>query len=485
MRLRKKNEKLLGLIPLIGLVVGSMLGSGVFNMIREAASAQSLMGVIIGWAIVGFGMLMLTLCFVNLNRKRPDLDAGVYSYAQAGFGKYMGFNSAWGYWISAWIGNVSYATMMFTAFGFFFPNIFGSDGQNLASVVGASVMLWLVTWLMARGVKSASFVNTVVTAAKIIPIVVFIVALALAFKLNIFTADIWGTTSGHFELGSLFDNVKSMMLATVFVVIGVEGAVVYSGLARNRRDVGRATILGFLTVLAIYILMTVLSLGVMTAPELAATDGVAMSAVLQSVVGDWGAVLVNIGVIVALIGAWLAWTMFCSEVPYEAAKSKVFPKSFARVSRRGVPIVALLWTSILTQIFILTFLLPFGSSAYHVGVSLTSSMILIPYALVAFFQIKNTWVERSGTKGRVRNLIIGFLAALYTVWLLYAGGLDYLLISMLLYAPGIIAFIILRRENHAKRIFTKPEWVVMLAILALFILAVVQIITGQLDVANM
>ena len=139
---QQTQEKKLGLIPLVALVVGSIVGGGVFNLMTDMAKEASLGGIIIGWLVAGFGMAMLAFSFQNLTAKRPDLDAGIYSYAREGFGKYMGFNAAWGYWLAAWLGNVAYGTLLFSAVGYFF-SIFG-DGQNLASVIGASVMLWLV-----------------------------------------------------------------------------------------------------------------------------------------------------------------------------------------------------------------------------------------------------------------------------------------------------------------------------------------------------
>jgi arginine:ornithine antiporter/lysine permease len=481
MHLKKKTEQSLGLLSLTGLVIGSMIGSGIFNMMKETAEGTALMSIAVGWLVVGIGMLALVFCFLNLNRKRPDLDAGIYSYAQAGFGKYMGFNSAWGYWISALVGNIAYATILFSAVGYFF-SLFGS-GQNLASVIGSSVMLWLVVWLVVRGVKTASFINAIVTAAKLIPIGIFLVAIIAAFKFNIFSSDIWGNGQG-FVWDDFLGQVRNMMLVTVFAFIGIEGAVVFSGLAKRRKDVGRATVLGFLTVLAIYVLMTVLSLGVKTAPELAALGEPAMASLLEAVVGKWGGILVNIGVIVAVAGAWLAWTMFAAELPFVAARHGTFPKIFGRENKFQAPVSDLVVTGCLVQVFLLCFLLPFGSSAYRVAISLCSSMILIPYALTAFYQLKLS-IQEKAAPGRAWNIFVGVVASLYTVWLVYAGGLEYLLISMLLYAPGIIAYIVTQRESRAKRLFTRPEWVVALVILGLFGLAIFQIATGKLDVANL
>lgn len=110
----------------------SIIGGGVFNLMHDMSAGAGAGAIIIGWVITAIGMLMLAKTFQNLTMKRPDLDAGVYSYAEAGFGKYMGFNSAWGYWLSAWLGNVGYATLLMSAVGYFFP-VFG-DGQNIWSI---------------------------------------------------------------------------------------------------------------------------------------------------------------------------------------------------------------------------------------------------------------------------------------------------------------------------------------------------------------
>jgi len=115
----KEHDGKLGLIELIGLVVGSIIGGGVFNLMHDMSTDAGAGAIIIGWVITAIGMVMLALTFQNLTMKRSDLDAGVYSYAEAGFGKYMGFNSAWGYWLSAWLGNVGYATLLMSAVAYF------------------------------------------------------------------------------------------------------------------------------------------------------------------------------------------------------------------------------------------------------------------------------------------------------------------------------------------------------------------------------
>jgi len=471
----KKERKMLGLLPLTALVIGSIIGSGIFNLMSNISAEASLVAILIGWAITGFGMLFLVLCFRNLNKKRPDLDAGIFSYAEAGFGKFMGFNSAWGYWISAWVGNVAYATLMFSSLGYFF-NIF-NGGQNLASVIGASVVLWLGHFLILRGVKSASFTNVIVTAAKIIPILIFIFAAYLAFKLDIFTLDIWGTASKGFEFGSILEQVRSTMLVTVWVFIGIEGAVIFSGRAKKRSDVGKATFLGLFTVLAIYLLVSVLSLGLKSRPELAALGQPAMASLLESVVGPWGAALVNIGVIISIAGAWLAWTMFAFELPYQAALSGTFPAIFKKENKKGTPYVALLVTNLLVQAFIFTFLI--SESAYVFAFSLATTTILIPYAFTAFYQVKYSLQEKKGTSRRAMNIVAGLIASVYALWLVYAAGLDYLLLTAVVYAPGVLVYT-WTRLRAKKMPFTIVELIIALALVAVCVLAIYKIVNGQI-----
>ncbi len=131
----------LGLLPLVALVVGSMIGGGVFSLPQNMAKGASPGAVLIGWLITGIGMLALAFVYQGLSTRKPKLDAGPYSYARAGFGDFVGFNSAWGYWLSAWLGNVSYVVLIFGALSYFYP-AFGSEGNTTQAIIGASVVLW-------------------------------------------------------------------------------------------------------------------------------------------------------------------------------------------------------------------------------------------------------------------------------------------------------------------------------------------------------
>ncbi len=445
---------------LVALVVGSMIGGGIFSLPQNMAASAGVGAVLIGWAITAVGMLTLAFVFQTLANRKPDLDGGVYAYAKAGFGDYMGFSSAWGYWISAWLGNVGYFVLLFSTLGYFFP-IFG-EGNTPAAIIGASVLLWAVHFLVLRGIKEAAFINLVTTVAKVVPLVLFALICLFAFKLDIFTADIWAV--GTPELGSVMNQVRNMMLVTVWVFIGIEGASIFSSRAEKRSDVGKATVIGFITVLLFLVLVNVLSLGIMTQPDLAKLQNPSMAAVLEHVVGHWGAVLISVGLIISLLGALLSWVLLCAEIMFAAAKDHTMPEFLRRENANQVPANALWLTNAMVQIFLVITL--FSNSTYLSLIYLATSMILVPYLWSAAYAFLLAWRSETYEQAlaeRKKDLIIGGIALLYAIWLLYAGGVKYLLLSALLYAPGAILFAKAKREV-GQPVFTNVEKLIFAAV---------------------
>ncbi|MDI6527841.1 arginine-ornithine antiporter [Pseudomonas otitidis] len=445
---------------LVALVVGSMIGGGIFSLPQNMAASADAGAILIGWAITAVGMLTLAFVFQTLANRKPDLDGGVYAYAKAGFGDYMGFSSAWGYWISAWLGNVGYFVLLFGTLGYFFP-IFG-EGNTPAAIVGASVVLWAVHFLVLRGIREAAFINLVTTIAKVVPLFLFILICLFAFKLDIFTADIWGTKNP--ELGSVMNQVRNMMLVTVWVFIGIEGASIFSARAEKRSDVGKATILGFVIVLLLLVLVNVLSLGIMTQPELAQLKNPSMAAVLEHVVGHWGAVLISVGLVVSLVGALLSWVLLCAEILFAAAKDHTMPEFLRRENANHVPANALWLTNAMVQLFLIVTL--FNNSTYLSLIYLATSMILVPYfwsaAYAVLLPLRGETYEQDASE-RGKDLAIAGLALVYATWLLYAGGVKYLLLSALLYAPGAILFVKAKHEL-GQPVFTPVEKLIFAAV---------------------
>ncbi|MEB7599314.1 amino acid permease [Raoultella terrigena] len=451
-------EKRLGLSALTALVLSSMLGAGVFSLPQNMAAVASPSALLIGWAITGVGILFLAFAMLLLTRIRADLDGGIFTYAREGFGELVGFCSAWGYWLCAVIANVSYLVIVFAALSFFTDapgSIIFGNGNTWQAIVGASVLLWVVHFLVLRGVQTAAGINLVATLAKLIPLGAFIVLAAMDFRLETFTLDFSGLALGV----PVWEQVKNTMLITLWVFIGVEGAVVVSARARNKRDVGRATLLAVLSALVVYLLVTLLSLGVIARPELAEMRNPSMAGLMVRMMGSWGEVIIAAGLIVSVCGAYLSWTIMAAEVPYLAATHKAFPRLFARQNRNNAPSASLWLTNISVQASLV--LIWLTGSDYGTLLTIASEMILVPYLLVGAFLLK--------IAVRPLHKAVGIGACAYGLWLLYASGPVHLLLSVILYAPGLLVFLYARRTHQHDRMLKRRE----LALIGLLLVAAV------------
>ncbi|WP_402463424.1 basic amino acid/polyamine antiporter [Isoptericola aurantiacus] len=461
-----------GVLTLTAMVVGSMVGAGVFSLPRRFAQETGVSGALIAWAVAGTGMLMLALVFQRLAVRRPELDAGVFAYAKAGFGEYTGFFSAAGYWASACVGNVTYWVLIMSTLGEWVPAL--GAGDTVLAVGLSSVGLWLFFLLVRRGIHEATAINRIVTVAKLIPIVVFVLLALFVMDPSVFAGN-WEVRS----YGSLFDQVRDTMLVTVFVFLGVEGASVYSRHARRREDVGRATLLGFLSVLAVFASVTIVSYGILPAEQIAALRQPSMAGVLDAAVGEWGTVFVSVGLIVSVLGAYLAWTLMAAEVLYVAAKDRDMPRFLARSTDRDVPVAALVLTTVLSQVVLVVTL--FSADAFDFALDLTAAMSIIPFLLAAAYALKlrvtrETYDDAGrGTLGR--DLAVAVLATVYTLFLVFAAGVEFLLVSFIFYAPATILFAMTRRER-GRRVFSPAELVLFLAVTAGAVVGVVGLSTG-------
>lgn len=472
------DKQKVSLPTLTAMVIGSMIGSGVFLLPRRFSVEAGVAGALIAWTIAGAGMLMLAFVFQRLATRKPDLDAGIYAYAKAGFGDYVGFNSAFGFWASACAGNTSYWVLIMATTSTLFPGL--GAGDTVLAVICSSVGVWLFFFLILRGVKEAAIINQIATFAKIVPILMFIVIVVIAFKADVFTDNFWGG-DGNYSWSSLFEQAKGTMLITVFVFLGIEGASVYSRFARKREDVGRATVIGFLSVLAVFMLVTLSSYGVMSQAELAGVAQPSMASVLESVVGEWGSILIRVGVILSVLGAYLAWTLMAAEILYIPAKSEDMPRFLAKQNAKGAPVVALVMAGGLVQLLLI--LLLFTSEALDFMLDLTAALALIPYLLAAGYALKLTITRETygDRRSLVPDMIVSALATLYTLFLVYAAGWDHLLLSCILYAPGALLYAKARRERNLA-LFTPAEAVLFGIIVLGAIAGVVSLATGAIQI---
>ena len=301
-----------------------MIGSGIFSLPQNMAAVASAEALLTGWAITGLGILFLGLSFFFLSRLRPDLDGGIYTYAREGFGDFIGGLAAWGYWLCTSIGSVSYLVVAFSGFGLFLDSeqftLFG-DGTSLMSILSASLVVWLIHILIAKGVKEAAYVNLIATIVKVLPLIVFIVLAIIFFSPTQFMQDFHGESLQM----PLLDQIKSTMLITLWVFVGVEGATVLSAHAKKKNDVGIATILGILIALILYVAITALSLGILPREVIAAMPNPSMTGIMEHMIGTSGKILITFCLIVSVLASYMSWTMFSAEVMYQASKTQVFP----------------------------------------------------------------------------------------------------------------------------------------------------------------
>ena len=441
---RQGGGKKLGIVILSGMVVASMIGGGAFNLPQNMARGAALGAVAIAWIITLIGMYFLSNSFRMLADNRPDLKAGIYSYAAAGFGPLAGFQMAWGYWLSAAFGNVAFAVLIMQILSYFFP-IFG-NGQNWPSFFGASILIWGMCFAVLSGIRRTAALNVLASILNVTTIGFVLLVLAFFVSGGKFNFDIWGQQG---NLGSLFTQVKGTMLVTLWVFIGIEAAVVISERARKMSDVGPATFIGLGVSTLLYSLLSILPFGIMHQDAIAKLSNPSATYVLSSVVGVWGAVFVNVSLLLAVLSSWLAWTILMAELPFEGAKGGAFPKFLAKENGFQAPSLSLWVSSAVMQLAL--FVVLFVHDAWLWLIDITGVMILPSYLASTLFLARyasSAQCPATHSKGRHAAVITAVLGSVYALWLLYAAGLQFVLMSTIIFAAGVPVFWYSRRERY-------------------------------------
>lgn len=473
-----QDDKKLGVITLAGLVISAMIGGGVYNLPQNMAQDASAGAIIIAWVITGFGMWFLAKTFSILSNIRPEVTSGIYGYGELGFGKFLGFQVAWGYWICNIFANVGYAILLMDSFNYFF-NPYFKGGNNLLSIICGSVVIWIMYFAVMAGVKQATVINNIGVVGKLIPLLLFIIVLIFKFDFSLFTTNFWGEkvipNLLDKDLGGVFPQVKSTMLVTLWVFIGIEGAVVISSRARSQKDVGKATVIGFLGCLIVYAMLSLLPLGILSQGNISGMEPPSTGPILAHIIGDSGNWIMNLGVIIALLSSWLVWTVMLASLPYEAAKAGTFPKVYAKENKNESPSYSLLVSSILMQICMIV--VYFSNNAWNLMLSITGVMILPCYFVCTLYLWRMSKKDGDYPEGvtvkRETALLTGALGSIYAAWLIYAAGLNYFLVAGIIYALGIPVFRKARLEsNDGNSIFTAGEKIFAGIILAVGVIGV-------------
>ncbi|MDQ0201084.1 amino acid permease [Neobacillus ginsengisoli] len=459
-----KDNKL-GLWLLTALVVGNMVGSGIFMLPQSLAKAASPGGVLLAWLVTGAGVLMLSLVFGNLSLRKPELNGGVQMYAQALFSKgsrsgvMSGYVVSWGYWIANVTGNVAVLTTFIGYLSTFFPIMTSSAklfmiGSLTVKVGGfitliiSTIVLWVINAIILRGIERTGQINFVATATKVIGFLIFICFTLFAFqKTNLFPLVQPRISDSGAHLG-LFGQVNNAAVTTLWAFVGIESAVMFSKRARKIADIKKATVLGLVISLVIYVGITMLVMGSLTQTELINANKPLVDA-LQKVVGHNISYVMAIFDLMSLTGTTIGWIFLSAEAPYQAAKQGLFPPIFRKENKNGVPSASLIITNAFSQVFLFLTISDTLSNAYNFVVLVATLAYLVPYAATALYQVKLVLsgdTYKNG-KGRVADGIISVLATVYSIYVIIAGtsNMKTFLLGIALYAVGIILFPLLMK----------------------------------------
>lgn len=447
------NSNKLGFWILTALVVGNMVGSGIFMLPRSLSEAASPAGVILAWVITGLGALVLALVFGNLAIRKPELTGGPQIYAKELFksgsqaSTLTGFMSSWGYWIGNMAGNVAVITTFAGYLSTFFPimtseakwfsigNFTLKVGNGLTFIV-CTLLLWGTHFIILRGLENAGKLNFVATAAKVAGFFLFIVVGLFVFqKTNMLPLLATRVDDAGHAMG-LMSQVNHAAINTLWAFIGVESAVVFASRAKKQADVKRATILGLCISIAIYIGISTLVMGMLSQDALIHSDKPLIDAIATVLGPIGGKVLAFVGLI-SLFGSTIGWIMLSAEVPYQAAKQGVFLPFFQKENKKGLPILSLIITNVISQLFIFSTVSKSISQAFDFVIVIATLSYLVPYFISSIYQLKIVVTGETYNRGngRVIDGIIAILATTYSIWVIISGTAD---IKTFAYGMGLI-----------------------------------------------
>jgi arginine:ornithine antiporter / lysine permease len=461
----------LGFWVLTALVVGNMVGSGIFMLPRSLSESASPAGVIAAWLVTGLGVLMTALVFGNLAVRKPKLQGGPQIYAKDLFKQdshastLSGFMSTWGYWIGNLAGNVAMITTFAGYLSTFFPiltsqadwftigNFTLKVGNGLTFIV-CSFLLWGTHTIILRGMESAGKLNFLATAAKVAGFILFIIVGLFAFeKSNMlpFMAERLDD-AGHSI--SMMKQINNAAVNTLWAFIGVESAVVFASRARKQTDVKRATILGLFIALGIYVGISTLVMGMLDQNTLIHSDKPLIDAISTVLGPIGGKVLAAVGLI-SLFGSTIGWLMLSAEVPYQAAKQGLFLPAFLKENKKGIPVFSMIVSNGLGQLFIFSTISKSISGAFDFVIVIATLSYLVPYFISSVYQLKLvvTGDTYNGDKSRITDGIIALLSTIYSVWVIIAGTADMktFMYGMILLASGILFYGPLLKKTRTNR----------------------------------
>jgi basic amino acid/polyamine antiporter, APA family len=453
---RPHLKRSLGLSMATALVIGNMVGSGVFGLPSSLASTGPIS--LLAWVLTGAGAILLALVFANLGRAYPQT-GGPYAYARRAFGDFAGFWTAWGYWIAAWVGNAAIATIFVSYASVFWP-VLGHDNVR-AFMLGMGV-IWLLTLINVAGVRESGLVQLATTVLKFVPLL--LIGLIGLFYMH--SGNFTPFDPHHASLVGHWHAITFAATLTLWAFLGLESATIPAEEVKDpERTLPRATIFGTIVTTAMYVVATVAVMGVIPASKLANSNAPFADAARAmwgaSVLGMSPAKLIAAVAMISTFGALNGWILIQGRIPLAAAQDGLFPKQFALVGgTRKTPWVGLVASSVLLSLLLGMNYQSSLTDTFTKIIILATLTTLVPYAFAAAAQLMLMFREPERFSGRrlVVDAVVALLAFAYAFWMIYGAGQEYIAQGFLLLMAGIPVYVFLKWRQSRELLYAPlPE----------------------------
>ncbi len=422
------SRKKLGFWTSSSLVVGNMIGSGIFLLPAALASFGSIS--LLGWIISAFGAAALAFVFIEFSKILPGVSGGPYIFAKTGLGELSGFLVAWGYWISVWCVNAAIAIALVSYLGVFFPAL---QTNNMLAVCVGLLIVWGTVWVNTRGVREAAVLSLITSIMKVTPLLVIGILGLFYLKAENFTSF---NISGQTNLKAITQTAT----LTFFAYMGIECATIPSGDVEDpKRTIPRSTYFGLILVTLVYILGTTSLMGIISPEELQYSQAPFADAA-SKIWGPWAANLVAIGAIISTLGALNGWILIQGQIPAAISRDKLFPALFAKENKRGVPALGIVLSSILISILMIMNYSKGLVSAFKFAILLSSMTSLIAYLFtsVSYVLIAS---KKEGIANIKYKIIFASISFIFSIWAIAGSGMEIVYWGFLLLMGGLPVFV--------------------------------------------
>ena len=429
--MKTKSQKI-GLLTTISLVVGNMIGVGIFVLPAVLSSYGSIS--LLGWIFTATGALILAKIFSNFSRIIVSKSGGPYIYSKVGFGDFIGFLVAWGYWIACWVGNGAIAIAIIGAASFFIPEL---ATNSILSVSLGLALIWIFTWINARGIKESGKIQLITTIFKILPLLFVIIVGLFFFDFDNFPAfNLTGESN--------FSAISAVATLTLYAFLGIECATIPAGNIENPdKTIPRATMLGTVIVTILYILGTVVLFGVLPL-DILQNSPAPFAEAAKIIGGNYGGYFVAVGVLISGIGVLNGWILITGQISMATAKDDLFPDFFKKENKNGAPVNGFIVGGVLSSIVMLMNYTEGLVEQFEFIVQLTVLVILMPYLFTAASYALIIIEKKLHTKSWIKTFILSTLGFSYSLWAIYGSGYETVFYGFLLMLIGIPVYIYMK-----------------------------------------